>query len=164
MRRAMKMTSAPLTGPVQHGGSVPAFGSRSGRSKSADRLRGRVIRFCCYHALELYLKALLRQKHGVEKIRESSATTPTAAGGSRDARTCHHRRRSRRVRPDRHRTHHRSRYTRTGAKHWPEPQALLRTCNRVRDSARRSPVQGARAGTTVTRVISNRYNDPLLAR
>jgi hypothetical protein len=26
-----------------------------------------------------------------------------------------------------------ARYIRTGAKHWPEPEALLRTCNRVRD-------------------------------
>jgi hypothetical protein len=28
------------------------------------------IRICYYHALELYLKALLRQKHSVKKIKE----------------------------------------------------------------------------------------------
>ena len=30
----------------------------------------RPIRFCYYHALELYLKALLRQKHSTKKIKE----------------------------------------------------------------------------------------------
>ena len=95
------------------------------------------IRFCYYHALELFLKALLRLKHNVATlssrefghnierlVREAEALGLVVADEDRDyvfavmAET---------------EAVIEARYIRTGAKAWPQLEELRRACNRVRD-------------------------------
>jgi hypothetical protein len=93
------------------------------------------VRFLYYHALELYLKALLRQKHSVQiltdkfghnikrLVQEAEALGLVVADGDRDVFS---------VDPD---TMIEMRYIQTGSKTTqPTLQNLCRTCKSVRDN------------------------------
>jgi hypothetical protein len=92
------------------------------------------VRFLYYHSLELYLKALLRQKHSVEKIREKF--------GHKMERLVEEAEKLGLVVADEDREVFsimadtdaviEARYIRTGAKTWPTFEALRRTCKSVR--------------------------------
>ena len=95
------------------------------------------IRVCYYHALELYLKALLCQTYSVEMLRskkfghdlEQLLKAAEALGLV--------------VADEDHEVFSKAdtnaileaRYIRTGAKNWPQLEELRRTCKRVRDGA-----------------------------
>ena len=92
------------------------------------------IRICYYHALELYLKALLRQKHSVKKIQEKFGHNTKRLVEEAEALGL--------VVTDEDREVFskadtdaiiEARYIRTGAKNWPELEELRHTCERVRD-------------------------------
>jgi HEPN domain-containing protein len=93
------------------------------------------VRFLYYHALELYLKALLRQKHSIKVVREKF--------GHRTDRLVNEAEKLGLVPDDEDREVFsimgdtdaviESRYIRTGPKTWPTLEALNRTCNRVRN-------------------------------
>jgi hypothetical protein len=94
------------------------------------------IMFLYYHAIELYLKALLRQKYSVETIRkkfghntkrlvkEAESLGLLVMAEDRDVFS---------IMGDTD-TVIESRYIRTGSKSWPEIESLFRTCKSVRDS------------------------------
>lgn len=93
-----------------------------------------VVRFLYYHSLELYLKALLRQKHSVEKISKKF--------GHRMKRLVEEAEKLGLVVADEDRKVFsimadtdaviEARYIRTGAKTWPTFEALRHTCKSVR--------------------------------
>jgi HEPN domain-containing protein len=92
------------------------------------------IRICYYHALELYLKALLREKHSVKKIKEKF--------GHNTKRLVEEAEELGLVVTDEDREVFsnadtdaiiEARYVRTGARSWPELEELRHTCKRVRD-------------------------------
>jgi HEPN domain-containing protein len=87
------------------------------------------IRICYYHALELYLKALLRQKHSVKKIKEKFGHNTKRLVEEAEALGL--------VVTDEDREVFskadtdaiiEARYIRTGAKNWPELEELRHTC------------------------------------
>jgi HEPN domain-containing protein len=91
------------------------------------------ILLCYYHALELYLKALLRQKHNVETItkfghnierlvKEAEALGLVIADENREVF----------FKADT-KAILEARYIRTGPKRWPQLAELRRACKRVRD-------------------------------
>jgi HEPN domain-containing protein len=94
------------------------------------------VRFLYYHAIELYLKALLRQKHSVEAIRKKF--------GHNTRRIVKEAKKLGLVTDDEDRQVFslmgdtdaviEARYIRTGAKTWPTFEALNRTCKSMRDS------------------------------
>ncbi len=92
------------------------------------------IRICYYHALELYLKALLRQKHSVEKIQEKFGHNTKRLVEEAEVLglvvTDEDREVLSKAGTD---AIIEARYIRTGAKNWPELEELRHTCKRVRD-------------------------------
>jgi HEPN domain-containing protein len=93
------------------------------------------ILFCYYHALELYLKALLRQKHGVEElssnkfghnikrlVKKAQALGLVVTDEDREVF----------AKIDKKAVLE-ARYIRTGPKNWPQPEELRDTSKRVRD-------------------------------
>jgi HEPN domain-containing protein len=105
------------------------------KAKVRTGFAGSVIRFCCYHALELYLKALLRRKHSVAKIKNKFGHDAQRLLKAAEALGLAVNDEDREVFAMMDiEAIIEARYIKTGAKHWPEPDALLRTCNRVRDS------------------------------
>jgi HEPN domain-containing protein len=98
------------------------------------------IRFCYYHALELYLKALLRREHNVATltkkfghnterlVREAEALGLVVTDEDRDDVFSVMGETDAVVE---------ARYIRTGPKNWPQLEVLRRTCKRVRDDVGR---------------------------
>jgi hypothetical protein len=94
------------------------------------------VRFLYYDSLELYLKALLRQKHSVERIskkfghktkrlvKEAEKLGLVVTDGDREVFS---------IMGDTDAVIE-ARYIRTGAKTWPTFEALRPTCKSVRDS------------------------------
>ena len=92
------------------------------------------IRVCYYHALELYLKALLRQKHSVEAIRKKFGHNIGRLVNEAEALGLVVTDEDREVfsKADTEALLE-ARYIKTGAKNWPKLDELRHTCKRVRD-------------------------------
>jgi HEPN domain-containing protein len=95
------------------------------------------IRFCYYHALELYLKALLRQKRTVKKVTKDfghdikrlvKAAEALGLVVTDEDREVFSKADTKAVLE--------ARYIKTGAKSWPQLEELRRACKRVRDGVR----------------------------
>ncbi len=92
------------------------------------------IRFCYYHALELYFKALLRQKHNTKKIREKFGHNIERLVKEAEALGLVVTDEDREVfsKADT-KAMLEARYIKTGPKNWPKLEELRHTCKRVRD-------------------------------
>lgn len=92
------------------------------------------IRVCYYHALELYLEALLRQKHSIKKIKEKFGHNIERLVKEAEALGLVVTDEDREVfsKADT-KAMLEARYIRTGPKNWPKPEELRHTCKRVRD-------------------------------
>jgi HEPN domain-containing protein len=94
------------------------------------------VRFLYYHALELYLKALLRQKYSVETIRKEFGHKTVLLVKEAEALGLDLMDEDREVFSIMEETDTviEARYIRTGSKTWPTLEALKRTCKSVGNS------------------------------